>query len=542
MQGSMALALKKRASKQAYQSLTQLTIEGFETPFMQKLDPENRWVKLAHKVPWDDVVGIYLKQLRNQSMGASAINPRVILGAVMIKHLKNLSDEETILEIQENMYLQYFIGYSSFTKEAPFDPSLFVEIRNRLGYQQLGQINERIALLHQKSIQDKLQRDNENYPGEGAFPHSDSDPKPLKEESSSGLTQQEAMEESQANSSNAAAVEATEVSHKGRLLVDATACPQDIQYPTDLNLLNDARIKSEELIDLLHQISSEKSKPRTYRLEARRNYLRFAKKRQLSHAQVRKALAIQLRYLRRNLKHINTLLDSLQRIPFKPKEYKYFLVIQEVYRQQLLMWNNRNHRVENRIVSIHQPHVRPIVRGKARNKTEFGAKLHLSLIDGFAFVDHLNWDAYNEGSFLLDSVEKYRSRFGYYPKQVLADQLYCTRENRRKLKELNIQLLAKPLGRPSAVNQEHVRPGERNPIEGKFGQAKTAYGMDRIRARLSQTSESWIASIVLVLNLVQLARKAPYCLSRNIINFLSEWMQNQIKSVFFVIRTPVLIQ
>jgi IS5 family transposase len=86
----------------------------------------------------------------------------------------------------------------------------------------------------------------------------------------------------------------------------------------------------------------------------------------------------------------------------------------------------------------------------------------------------------------------------------LADQVYCTRENRRKLKELGIRLIAKPLGRPKAV-VDHVRPGQRNPIEGKFGQAKNAYGMNRIRARLRDTSQSWIASIIMVLNLVKLA-------------------------------------
>jgi hypothetical protein len=58
----------------------------------------------------------------------------------------------------------------------------------------------------------------------------------------------------------------------------------------------------------------------------------------------------------------------------------------------------------------------------------------------------------------------------------------------------------------------HVRPPERNPIEGKFGQAKNAYGMNRIRARLKNTSQSWIASIILVLNLVKLAGMALVCL------------------------------
>ena len=168
------------------------------------------------------------------------------------------------------------------------------------------------------------------------------------------------------------------------------------------------------------------------------------------------------------------------------------------------MYVNKTHSVEHRIVSIHQPHIRPIVRGKNNADVEFGAKIQVSLIDGISFLDKLSWDAFNEGSFMKDYVEHYRRRFGFYPQEVLADKIYCTRVNRTLLKELNIKLIAKPLGRPPAV-PIHLSPGERNPIEGKFGQAKTAYGLNRIKARLSGTSESWIASIILVLNLVKLA-------------------------------------
>jgi IS5 family transposase len=188
------------------------------------------------------------------------------------------------------------------------------------------------------------------------------------------------------------------------------------------------------------------------------------------------------------------------------------MVIHLLYQQQKKMFDAREHSVDDRIVSIHQPHVRPIVRGKTNAKVEFGAKVHLSLVDGYAFLDEVSWDAFNEGSHLPAYVEQYRQRFGYYPKEVLADQIYCSRANRTYLKGKGIRLLAKPLGRPSAVEKEHVRPGERNPVEGKFGQAKTAYGLDNIRARLKNTSESWIACIFLVLNLVKLAGMAPLCL------------------------------
>ena len=162
-----------------------------------------------------------------------------------------------------------------------------------------------------------------------------------------------------------------------------------------------------------------------------------------------------------------------------------------------------------RIVSIHQPHVRPIVRGKESAKTEFGSKIQMSMVEGFAFIDHISWEAFNEGKYLINSVEKYKTRFGFYPAEVLADQIYCTRENRTQLKLLDIKLIAKPLGRPSAQAVKiHLSPGERNPIEGKFGQAKVAYGLNKIRAKLSSTSTSWIAAIALVLNLVKLTRQA----------------------------------
>lgn len=148
-------------------------------------------------------------------------------------------------------------------------------------------------------------------------------------------------------------------------------------------------------------------------------------------------------------------------------------------------------------------------------------------MDGFSFLDDFSWDAYNEGTRLPESVEKYKKRFGYYPENVMVDKIYCTRLNRAYLKEKGINLKAKPLGRPSKqALSNQVSPGERNPIEGKFGQAKTAYGLDRIKARLAQTSESWIASIILVLNLVNLAERVRY--------WLKVWLKNQIENLLRV--------
>jgi hypothetical protein len=181
-------------------------------------------------------------------------------------------------------------------------------------------------------------------------------------------------------------------------------------------------------------------------------------------------------------------------------------VIQTLYVQQIEMYMEKKHTVKDRIVSIHQPHVCPIVREKANTKVEFGVKIHISIIQWISFVDELSWDAFNEGSNMENYVEQYRKRFGFYPHEVLADRIYCTLANREMLrsKRMGILLKNKPLGRPSALSI-HVSPGERNPIEGKFGQDKTGYGLDCIKAWLQQTSESWIAGFFMVLNLVKLA-------------------------------------
>ena len=477
MQAIMRVVRKKPASTPKYVSPAQLTLEGFETPFVQQLDPKNRWVVLAQLIPWDEVCNMYLKHVGMSDTGRPPISPRVVLGSLIIKHLCNLDDREAVDQMRENMYMQYFLGYTSFTTEAPFDPSLFVEFRRNLGMDNLNAINERIVAMktHMESSkkEDKLSvpeqesRDkNGNTPGSG---------------------------------------------NKGRVIFDATACPQDIAYPTDLNLLSDAREKSEQMIDLLYDPALHPKKPRTYRVVARKRYLQTAQKKNKSRKIIRKAVGSQLRFLKRNLNSINKLLDAFPIIPLEPKEHKYLLVINTLYEQQKKMYDTQTHSIEDRIVSIHQPHVRPIVRGKSQAKVEFGAKIHVSIIDGISFLDELSWDAFNEGNHMMDYVEHYFQRFGCYPRELLADQIYCTRANRAALKEKGIRLIAKPLGRPSAV-QIHVRPGERNPIEGKFGQAKTGYGLNRIKARLRVTSESWIACIFLVLNLVKLAGVALPCI------------------------------
>jgi hypothetical protein len=111
-----------------YQSPRQLKIEEFKTPFLKSLLPDNRWVKLSKVVPWDKFAALYMPVM-NLETGRPGISPRIVLGAIIIKHLEKLDDRGTISAIQENPYMQYFVGLEESSPYPVFDPSLFVEIR-----------------------------------------------------------------------------------------------------------------------------------------------------------------------------------------------------------------------------------------------------------------------------------------------------------------------------------------------------------------------------------------------------------------------------
>lgn len=298
-----------------------------------------------------------------------------------------------------------------------------------------------------------------------------------------------------------------ELTNEGELLLDATCAPADIAYPTDLSLLNQAREKLETIIDTLHEPDRGKTpKPRTYRERARKAYLAVAKQRRVKPRAMRKAVGRQLRFVARDLRIVTQLAADGGLNRLSRRKYKELLVIQELFRQQQAMYEAKSHSTPDRIVSISQPHVRPIVRGKAKANVEFGAKLAISVVNGYAFREQLSWDSYNESVTLQASVETYRARFGFYPKAVLADQIYRTRDNLRYCKEKGIRLSGPRLGRPSDDQQERKRIAKadasaRNAVEGKFGEGKRSYGLGRIRAHLQTTSETVIGLQLLVMNL-----------------------------------------
>lgn len=444
----------------------QMVLEGFVLPFEGKLDANNRWVKLAKIIPWEQIESDYA-ELFPSNTGTVAKPLRMALGTLIIKERCGFTDRETVEQITENPYLQYFIGLEKYQIEPPFDPSLMVYFRKRLDQEIMKRINELIC----QSEKPKEPKDPGNPPGSDTF---------------------EVWKPGE---------------NKGKLLLDATCAPADIRYPTDLSLLNEAREKTEKTIDTLyHQELGLAKKPRTYRKRARRDYLKIAKQRKPHVKAIRRAIGKQLGYLRRNLNTIGFLLKYDGHGNLSARQMRELETIRVLYDQQQEMYQTRTHRIDDRIVSISQPHVRPIVRGKTKAETEFGAKVAISMVDGYVFIDHLSWNSFNESGGLKQAVEDYKKRFGYYPEAVLADQLYRSRENLSFCKKHGIRLSGPPLGRPLLDNRQQKKierqdMRERNAVEGGFGVCKRRYGLARIMARLKETAESIISLQFLVMNL-----------------------------------------
>ena len=189
--------------------------------------------------------------------------------------------------------------------------------------------------------------------------------------------------------------------------------------------------------------------------------------------------------------------------------------------QQQYMYDNRVHSVPDRIVSISQPYIRPIVRGKAKAPVEFGAKLDLSIDEkGIARLERLSFDAYNESDVLITAVENYKSRTGHYPERVLVDQIYRNRSNRAFCKEHGIRISGPALGRPKKDDkadkkQEYIDNTDRIEVERAFSLAKRKYGLGLLTTKLDTTTRSAIALSIIAMNVNRLTMVsfAQICIS-----------------------------
>ena len=465
---------RQMPSKQHRIQQTVLAFEEFANPFGARLRKDNKWVIRASLIPWDEISqGI---ETVNTGAGRPEIPFRMAFGALMVKEILGTSDRETIEAIAENPYIQFFLGMPNYTVLEPFDASSMTHFRKRFGDSIIRKANE-ILISSQSDAVDLA-------PEEDAIK-----------------------------------------TNQGTMIIDATCVPEDMRYPTDLGLLNDVRTFTEAFVTFLWhstaltRMDGEK-KPRTYRREARKEFLSVVRCRKIKENFLRKGIRKQIGYCERNFRHIDALLQRMKGFVMPEKHADRLALARKIVAQQQNLLeakkgkDGRRASIPDRIVSFFKPHVRAIVRGKAAHPTEFGAKISVSVSEGFVYLDHLAWNAFHEGSDLPRQALLYKERTGYLPERILCDKAYHNRENRAWCKENRIELGAPPVGRPPNDNEERkqiarqVRKDEigRIEVEGKFGVAKRRFSLGHLMTRLQESSECVISLVFMVMNLEKLTR------------------------------------
>ena len=442
------LAFLKRG-KAMYRGKDRKTLPLFPEllPFGGKLDPKNRWLKIWELIPWGEIESRYMQHFSVN--GRPSLDGRMVIGILCLKHMTGLSDGEIVQLVQENPYMQAFCGLDSYHAEPLMDSSSLSKIRRKLGKEYFAELeHETYRILIERKI----------------------------------------------------------IKGKGMLL-DATVFPEYVRYPTDAGLLNEAREWTVEQVKGLGEKLGEKV--RTYCRTARKEYLNFSKKKTKSRKLVRNTCKSLLQYLRRNVKQMKSLVEKARcaGIKIEKKVCDRLKVVCTVLDQQFEMYRHKLHRIDNRIVSLHRPWTRPIVRGKSGNKkVEFGPKASLSYVDGFVFLDHLSSNNFAEADRVNAQLEQYEGLFGHKPPSVTVDKIYGNRKNRELLKEQEIRNAFEPLGRKArsqnpATRWRKQKQRERNRIEGSFGHGKNHFSLDAIKYYMEGGPEIWVRLSLLAMNL-----------------------------------------
>lgn len=450
----------------------QIQFDDFNQGCGMQLDKNNEWIRMGDLIPWEELEHLYSAYFPSKA-GRPAHPFREALGTLIIQQRFQLSDRKTVQAITEGPYLQYFIGLPRFQMEAPFRATLLVEFRKRLNQEVLEKCNEVII----KALQEAEEQAKSQAPKKrGRKPDAE---KP------------------------------DENGNLGTAILDATCAPSYIRHPQDFSILNEARVKLEHMIDWFYKVYGFENKPRTYRRVARQDYLELAKCKKRTESKVRATVRKMLNYVKRDLGYLEAYMAAGYAMTER-KMINTYLVILTLYEQQKYMWDNRVHSVEHRIVSLSQPWIRPLVRGKAKAPTEFGAKFEIILDEqGYARMTQLSFEAFNESEKLQEAISKYHERTGHWPKRVLVDQIYRTRANIAFCKEHGIRMSGPRLGRPKN-NEKETKAEKKNAykdntdrigVERFFSLGKRCNGMGLIRTRLEDTSVAVISLSVLVTNL-----------------------------------------
>jgi len=419
------------------------------TPF---LDKNNTLYKIAQAIDWDSLSD-KLAQFYCPDNGRPTKSSRVKVGLLILKHLYQISDEEAVNTLKCNFYAQYLCSISIEESKDFLDPTTLVKFRKKIGLEGVKIIEQEVFLALKRA---KLL--------------------------------------------------------KGRKLVcDTTVVSSNIAYPTDVSLLEKVRRKAIQYLETAKQFGSNTS--RTYKRVARKVFVQYQK---IRHHTIKSRRRVQKKLLQFSKRNITQLKEAVQEVSSLVgsglhkakeqflKETKNFLeTASSILTQQKDVYQGLA--VQERIVSIEKPHIRPMVRGKYPVEVEFGPKILLNLKNDFLFLEDLKFNNISDAQFLETSIQGYKERFGHLPTQLSTDRGFWSPENYILAQDYGISKIAiENKGKSSYLKTKPFRERLRRlrcKIEAKISLAKRKFGLGRIRYGIAGGEEIWIRLGLIAMNL-----------------------------------------
>jgi DNA-directed RNA polymerase subunit E'/Rpb7 len=295
-------------------------------------------------------------------------------------------------------------------------------------------------------------------------------------------------------------------------LCDATVYESYIAYPTDVKLI------WKSCADIFAMLKDARKRlkiraSRSNHSKRQQEYLLVAKSKKKSRRKSKKLCRSLLKYLHRLQQQLGYLLERYKRkIVLSNRQYKRLTTITTVKEQQWQIHFGNQSTVPARIVSLHKPYVRAIIRGKEVKPVEFGAKVNMLQVDGISFIEHISYDNFNEGTRLKSTIEMQKRYFGKCH-QMGADAIYATNANRTYCTQNNIATSFVQKGKEGKDAQQKSQMRSllgkvrSTVLEGSFGNEKNHYQMDKIKAKTEETEKVWIFFSLLTSNAKQIAKR-----------------------------------
>lgn len=354
-----------------------------------KLDENDILFKIAKSIDWCSLSDKFAKFYCTNN-GRPTKPSRLKIGLHIIKHLKTLSDEETVAFLKQNIYAQYLCNVSIEEARNPIDPSALGRVRTTIGIEGVKLIEKEILRILKKN---KLLKGK-------------------------------------------------------KLIIDTTVVPSCIKYPTDINLLETVRNKAVQLLEQAKKVGAKTY--RTYKRTARKVYLSYQKLRKHTVRQRKKTQKKLIPFTSRNIRQLRSCTKFLaERVKktkqetietFSQKVNGFLSIADNIIRQQRNIYNGDF--VKNRIVSTWATHIRPMVRGKYPMDVEFGPKVLLNLKNGFLFLAGLYFENVSDTALLIPAIEGNKELLGYLSTQVSTERGFYSAENKAYCEELGIKKIA----------------------------------------------------------------------------------------------------